>query len=135
MTLPLKPYIRLRGHHLICLHFFSGEGYDSEFIANLRSIFKKIGSGEEIVICTDADDVCRKCPHLNRERCLFDKNSDYEIKEMDSRALQLLRLSANGKVKWMEVRDRIPEIIREWEDTYCKFCNWKKTCEGMFPDL
>ncbi len=112
----------------MCLHFFSGEGYALEFISNLRKILERAGSGEEIAICTGADDVCGKCPHLKGERCLVDKDSDDEIREMDRRALELLRLSADGKVQWSMIKDKIPEIIEEWANTYCKACGWRKAC-------
>jgi hypothetical protein len=135
MKFSIRPCIRLRGHHLICLHFFSGEGYDLEFIANLRNILERAGSGEEITICTGADDVCCKCSHLKGERCLVDEDSDHEIREMDRRALKLLRLSADGKVKWLLMKDKIPEIIEEWRKTYCNACGWRKACEQHFQVL
>jgi len=135
MKFSIKPCIRLRGHHLICLHFFSGEGYDLKFIANLGKILERAGSGREITICTGADDVCCKCSHLNGERCFVDEDSDNEIREMDRRALKLLRLSADGKVHWTLIKDKIPEIIEEWRETYCNACCWRKACEQHFPVL
>jgi hypothetical protein len=126
---PAQTYIKLRGHHLICLNFFSGEGYNFEFIANLRKILEKAWSGEEIEICSGADDICRQCPHLRGNKCYFDKNSDNEIRKMDRRAIKLLRLSAHGRVHWLKIRDKIPEIIREWTKTHCKACGWRKACE------
>ena len=29
---------KLRGHHLICLHFYEGEGYDEPFIKSLEKV-------------------------------------------------------------------------------------------------
>jgi hypothetical protein len=129
MSFSIRPRIRLRGHHLICLHFFNGEGYDYEFIENLRKILERAWSGEKIKICSGADDICRKCPHLKGEMCYFDRDADQEIRKMDRRAIKLLRLSAQGKVDWSEIRDKIPAVIKEWADTYCKACGWKKACK------
>jgi len=134
MKFPLKPPIRLRGHHLICLHFFSGEGYDSEFVENLRKILEKAESGEEIEICSGADDICRKCPHLKGERCLHDEDVDGEIREMDRRAIKLLRLSAHRRVKWLKIKDEIPAVMHEWSKDYCKTCSWRSACEATFTD-
>lgn len=37
--------IRLRGHHLICLHFYRGEGYSREFVENLEDIVRRAKGG------------------------------------------------------------------------------------------
>jgi hypothetical protein len=129
MRFPLKPPIRLRGHHLICLHFFRGEGYNFEFVENLKKILERAETGEEIEVCSGADDICRNCPHLKGERCRYDKNVDSEIREMDRKAIKLLRLSTRRKVKWLQIKDEIPEIIHEWSKDYCKICGWRKACE------
>lgn len=125
----LKPAIKLRGHHLICLHFFNGEGYNPEFVANLREILKRAETGEDIEFYSGADDICKMCPYLKGGRCLYDKDAETEIREMDRRALKLLSLKTKGRVKWLDIREKIPEIFHEWSREFCKGCDWRKVCE------
>ena len=64
-----KSPIKLRGHHLICLPFFTGDGYNPEFIRNLKEILIRAQSGEEVEVCSGVDDVCTMCPFLKERRC------------------------------------------------------------------
>lgn len=121
--------IKLRGHHFICLHFFSGEGYNSEFVANLREILKRVEAGEEIEVYPGADDICKKCPYLQKDRCLYGRNAESEIREMDRTAIKFLRLKNQERVKWGDIRKKIPEILNEWSGEYCKECDWRWICE------
>uniref|UniRef100_A0A7C4WD24 DUF1284 domain-containing protein n=1 Tax=Geoglobus ahangari TaxID=113653 RepID=A0A7C4WD24_9EURY len=63
--------MKLRGHHLICLNFFKGEGYSKEFVENIERILKE----REIEVVIGADDVCSKCPHLKSGSCNYKENS------------------------------------------------------------
>ena len=121
--------LTLRGHHLICLHFFSGEGYDARFIENLRDVLKRAES-EEIEVVSDDDDICAKCVYLKDHKCMHDEKADEEIREMDETALKLLNLSAGQRVKWQAVKERIPAVFNEWSNKYCNDCDWKHVCEG-----
>jgi len=123
-----KPAIKLRGHHLVCLHFFKGEGYSYEFLENLENLLGKVEKGDEVEVCSGADDICKKCPYLIRERCLYDEDAEEQIRKMDRKALRLLRLRVNGRVTWKSLREKIPGIIHEWSSEYCKECDWKKVC-------
>ncbi|MEW6163387.1 MAG: DUF1284 domain-containing protein [Nitrospirota bacterium] len=123
-----KPAIKLRGHHLICLHFFSGKGYNSEFVSNLRKVLERAEAGEEIEVCSGADDICKKCPYLKEERCLYGRDAEDEIGEMDRRAIKLLSLKARRRVRWVDIKEKIPEILHEWSRDYCKECDWRKAC-------
>lgn len=118
----------LRGHHLICLHFFNGEGYDSQFIDNLRSTLREI-EARSVEICSGADDICRKCSYLINDSCQYDDNADDEILSMDRRALDLLGLSVGSKADWDVIRKRLPHVIRDWYAAYCGDCQWLKVCE------
>jgi len=118
----------LRGHHLVCLHFFNGEGYDQEFVENLRDVLRMAEDGE-IEICHGIDDVCRKCQHMKQDECRYSEHADEEIKEMDKKALELLRLSIGMKVRWYEIQERLPRIIHQWSEIYCSRCRWEPVCE------
>jgi hypothetical protein len=120
--------LTLRGHHLICLHFFNGEGYDAAFTENLKNVLKR-SEDEDIEICDGADDVCEKCPYLKDNKCQYDEGADEEIKEMDEMASSLLKIANGTKIRWQEIKERIPEIFSQWFANYCYDCDWNKVCE------
>lgn len=117
----------LRGHHLICLHFFNGEGYDEVFIKNLRDTLERASEGK-IMISSGADDVCAACSYLKENRCGYSENADMEILEMDNKALALLGLSCGDRVGWDTVKNNIPSIFRKWFSLYCRECDWRGAC-------
>lgn len=119
---------KLRGHHLICLHFYDGEGYDEPFIANLERVLEEIGR-EGVEVTTDPDDVCDPCPHRQKESCTFSRTADREIREMDTRALTLLGLIPGKRVGWIWLRNTVETIFPEWYATHCHLCTWRRACE------
>ncbi|UCH80247.1 MAG: DUF1284 domain-containing protein [Nitrospiraceae bacterium] len=126
----------LRGHHLICLQFFHGEGYDDSFIHNLKKIIDSAGK-EIVTISSGADDVCNKCINLKKGRCVSSDDADKFIKKMDIKALALLGLTDGKTVNWADVRDDVNRIFPEWYFQYCTECEWKKVCakDDYFKEL
>ena len=121
--------IRLRGHHLICLHFFTGEGYNPEFIENLGKIVARARSGETIEVCPGADDVCTLCPFLEDKRCRYNTHAENEIQKMDRDATALLRIGPGMKATWFDMQERLQGIFKRWSADYCRSCTWKAVCE------
>jgi len=116
--------VLLRGHHLICLNFFRGEGYSEEFIENLYAVIKK----EQLEIVTGADDVCRKCPYLKEEKCQSSDYTDEKIHLQDQEALRLLGFMPGMIVDWKMIAAKLPEIIEEWKAEFCLACGYRKVC-------
>jgi len=132
--------VRLRGHHLICLHFFSGEGYSPDFVENLSKVLKRAEAGEQIEICADADDICTACPYLKKGQCLYRDDSDEEIREMDKAAIEFLQLKSRSYISWPEIKMRLPEIFTFWAGKFCGGCGWLTVCRkntafaGLFDE-
>lgn len=119
--------LKLRGHHLICLHFFNGEGYDSAFVENLKDVLNR-SQKEEIEVCEGADAVCEKCPYLKGDKCGYDAQADNEIKKMDNKALMYLKVRPGARIKWQEIKEAVSGLFPQWFSEYCVECDWKKVC-------
>jgi hypothetical protein len=119
---------RLRGHHLVCLHFFHGEGYDETFIENLKKVINR-AEQDSVTISSGADDVCKKCIYLKKGRCESSDNADKAIQKMDLKALALMGHSEGDKVKWDDIKNNVRKIFPDWYFQYCTECEWKKACE------
>jgi hypothetical protein len=119
---------RLRGHHLVCLHFYDGEGYDEPFIRNLEKVLAEVGKeGAEVVEGTD--DICSLCLHRHGDHCTHGAAADREIREMDRKALALLTLAPGDRADWEATRETVVANFREWYAAHCFACSWRPVCE------
>ncbi|MBU2559683.1 DUF1284 domain-containing protein [archaeon] len=119
----------LRGHHLICLHFFRGEGYGPEFLENLESVIDR-SKQEGIVVQNGADNICIKCPNLAGELCMYKGDNNKKIEGLDAIALRLLNLEHGAKTEWAAMERVLPQIFHEWKDEVCFKCDWLGTCKS-----
>lgn len=115
---------RLRGHHLICLNFFRGEGYSEDFIKNIYGVLKK----EKVEIVSGPDEVCAKCPYLKDKKCASNEYSDEMILVQDKEALRLLGFMAGEIVDWKIIAVILPDILEEWKVQFCAGCGYRKVC-------
>jgi len=115
---------KLRGHHLICLNFFKGEGYSENFIKNIHEIIKK----EKLEIVHGPDDVCAKCPYLKDEKCASSEYTDEMIMSQDREALRLLGFRPGMTIDWKMIAARLPGILKEWKAQFCGGCGYKVVC-------
>ena len=117
----------LRGHHLVCLFFFNGEGYTQEYTDNLRAAVKRAeGGGVEVV--SGADIICIKCPHLRENRCCYESNAEEAIEGMDRKALDLLEVASGQSISWSELKAKLTAIFPEWYKSFCSDCDWLRVC-------
>ncbi|MEM2726931.1 MAG: DUF1284 domain-containing protein [Archaeoglobaceae archaeon] len=116
---------KLRGHHLICLHFFTGHGFDDKFRENLARILNNIS---EVEVVDSADDVCKACPY-NAGFCNYSPTAEKEVGELDRFALKKLNLDVGTRIKWDRLKQEINQVIEEWKDFACKNCEWRGVCD------
>jgi len=120
--------VKLRGHHLICLHFFKPEALGEAFASKVREALTRLERGEEALIVEGGDDVCVACPYFKDGRCAYAEGAEEEVASMDGEALSLLGLQPGSKVSWSWIKQRLPSITAQWRAKYCAECEWRTSC-------
>ncbi len=118
---------RLRGHHLICLQFFVGKGYSRGFVRNTLKVLRE---KDKITIVDCLDDVCRACPYNTNGRCSNPRTSNERIRGLDELALSLFSVRVGSRIRWDEVRRKLPKVLPIWIKKACKSCSWWKVCKN-----
>lgn len=121
--------MKLRGHHLICLHFYRGEGYAQPFIDHLSGLLTRAEKSEPAIVVSGPDDLCSCCPYLSNGICTHGPVAEKLIREMDARALSLLEICPGESCSWGDIRNLLPRVVGEWKEAYCRDCDWLFACE------
>ncbi|MGB4505375.1 MAG: DUF1284 domain-containing protein [Syntrophaceticus sp.] len=120
--------MKLRGHHLICLHYYRGEGYSPDYVEHLWKVVKRAKDGEVIEIVSGADDVCQACPYLKGEHCEHKEGADEEIRKLDQAALNFLEVTYGDQVLWQDLQAKVMAAPKSWFDSFCAGCDWFELC-------
>ena len=122
------PPIRLRGHTLLCLQGFRGEGYSPAFISNMAAIHQALiqDPDRRIEVIASPDAVCGACPHRQSSGCTLNgQRSEKEMVEQDQVVLQRLGLKAGDRLRWVDLLERIRNSIGGDElPAICGSCCW-----------
>src|SRR3989304_5831182 len=110
---------KLRGHHLICLNFFRGEGYSENFIKNIYAILKN----EKLEVVNGPDEICARCPYLEDNKCSSNEYTDEKILLQDKEALRLLGFKPGQTVDWKIIGAKLPGIMEEWKVRFWLDCS------------
>lgn len=133
-----SPDARLRGHHLLCLLAFSGDGYSREFIvrfARLAAIYRNPDSLIEVL--TSADDACAACPHGSPDGCRSAIDGpEQAVKELDRAVLDLLGIGP-GIHRASDLHARLARAEHEAVHKTCQACSWygKTNCQELILEF
>lgn len=120
--------LRLRGHTLLCLQGFRGEGYSPEFTGNLAAIHRSLNENPDhpVELAEEPDAVCGACPHRMPAGCTLNGDgSEAGMQAQDRHVLARLGLKAGSVVRWRDVLDRIRVSITGSDlPAICGQCRW-----------
>lgn len=120
--------IRLRGHTVLCLQGFRGEGYSRGFIENLTRIHRDLTEHPEtlVTLVDTPDAVCGACPHRAEIGCSLNGDaSEQEMRAQDRHVLALLRFQPGVCVRWVDILDRIRRSVTgDSLPGICGRCRW-----------
>ncbi|MGV8146938.1 MAG: DUF1284 domain-containing protein [Alkaliphilus sp.] len=130
--------IKIRGHHLLCMHSFKGFGYSQTFKDNMYKVISAIKNSNDLFlhIVAECDDICSYCPHstsINNsspEICLKDVSSEIELREMDMNVVSRFKLSVGDNIKASEIFEVVQTEIKKDKDIFkiCGSCKWIDIC-------
>jgi len=117
--------IRLRGHHLLCLHGFRGLGYSPEFISNMQAVKDRLLDAQvEVEVSISPDDICAACPHLADGGCSKKEDSEARISAKDAEVLRRLSLSPGDRLPEGDLFALVAEQFSAGISDLCSSCKW-----------
>lgn len=120
--------LRLRPHHLLCIQFFEGKGYDERFIANMRRIIDRMENDASLRIFLTArcDDICAACPYKVDDACEYQES----VMRKDASAARFLGLRIEADAPAKELMERAAERIGGLSDIQevCGECSMSPIC-------
>lgn len=125
--------LTLRGHHLLCLPRFRGQGYSAVFNANMARIAQSLAEEPEQIVClTDTfDDICRACPHQSEDGCALDEDGR-TVADRDRRILALLNLTVGACVSYAQLSEKLAAVAdRALPEKACTGCRWLRVCSRL----
>jgi len=127
-TPDLSPPIKLRGHTLLCLQGFRGEGYSPEFVSNMAAIHRMLNEDldRQIEVIASPDTVCAACPHRQSSGCTLNgARSETEMVEQDHEVMRRLGLVAGDRLRYGDLLERIRKSVRGDDlPSICGNCRW-----------
>lgn len=117
---------KIRPHHGLCITFFEGKGYNSEFINNMAKIIQTLNANSQVQLVKSVDSICIACPHNINNICT--KNE--KVNHYDSTIMELCNLKIDQLLLWKEFKDLIfTNIIKKNKLNFvCGDCSWNMIC-------
>lgn len=120
--------LRLRGHTLLCLQGFRGEGYSRDFTDNLAAIHRRLSENHDhpVELVEEPDAVCGACPHGAPAGCTLNgTGSEAGMQAQDRHVLKRLGLAGGSVVRWRDVLEHIRVSITGSDlPNICGSCRW-----------
>ncbi|MDD2867564.1 DUF1284 domain-containing protein [Neomegalonema sp.] len=128
--------VRLRGHHLLCLLTYVGEGYSPAFVANADALAARIGSGEGVRIVAGPDDLC--APRLKTEpgthHCFTEDVARRDVEALRE-AGKLLGRDLKPGARLALSPETLGRMRRAFAEgrirSACADCSWRGLCDGV----
>ena len=125
--------IRLRPHHLLCSLTFIGEGYSDTFVANFRTVLKRIEAGEPITIVSGPDAICAPLldssdAHCHSDEIIARDDATCTSLAVDEALRSLLDGGTIGSARIVALRDA---FARGTIRAACAGCSWFALCTDV----
>lgn len=110
----------------MCLAFFAGKGYSSEFVRHMQDMKDRLAGNAGVCLVCETDDICAFCLN-NREGCC---ESADKVERYDKEVLRLCGLQAGALIDWKEFSRLVEEriLVPGKRALICGDCQWNAVC-------
>lgn len=117
---------KLRAHHGMCLAFFQGKGYSSNFTKHMAQVQQQLSDNPLVCVIDELDEICTVCPNHHDGVC----ETQEKVEEYDRQVLLRCGLSAGTVMPFRDfqklVYDRI--LLSGKREEICGDCEWTALC-------
>ncbi|WP_052446648.1 DUF1284 domain-containing protein [Candidatus Soleaferrea massiliensis] len=125
--------IRLRHHHLMCMHTYSGTGYSGEFCRNMERILQTLRQNPDTAVMLSAacDDICGACPNRIGGRC----REEASIQKRDAKVAAFFNCGGDIQTTYRQLLDKIGPAFSKLTDVsqVCHRCEFYELCNAVLP--
>ena len=117
----------IRPHHLLCLQFFEGKGYNDDFVKHMTEIHKKLLNENPVInIVSGVDDICKNCPNNENGQC----NKEPSVSGNDNRTYDAMKDDLKNEQTWEELTEIVYKNIIDKNKlrVVCRTCRWSEIC-------
>lgn len=118
--------MNIRAHHGMCLSFFAGKGYDSDFASHMAKIKNELEHNPKVRIVTETDEICARCPNSKDAVCISAK----QVENYDNMVLSLCGMKAGTVIDYISFSNLVNEKILQTgkREHICGDCQWNDIC-------
>ena len=117
---------RVRAHHGMCLTYFRGAGYSSDFTKNMWTMKGLLEADPPVQLLAGTDDICAACPN-NRDGICEDQE---KVLEYDRQVLDRCGLTPGMVMPFREFQALVAEkiLLPGKREEICGNCEWTGLC-------
>ncbi len=127
----------LRGHHLLCLLTYQGEGYNQEFILNFNKIAQDLNVKPEVEIVSGPDAICAGL--VGDEGCGQGHCTGASVTRRDDMALKQISACLGQRLDVGARLSLTPTVIERLRQAFaageirevCAGCEWSDLCSAV----
>lgn len=116
--------LKLRAHHINCLFFYKGLGYDDSFTMNMYNLKHTLLQNPSTIfmLTNECDNICSKCPNKSSSNLCI---SNEKVLHLDNRTLMSYNLEINKYYNFQFIVETIYKNFDPYKfQEICKTCEW-----------
>ncbi|MEJ2422806.1 MAG: DUF1284 domain-containing protein [Acidobacteriota bacterium] len=113
----------MRGHHLLCLLGYRGEGYSPQFTENMTRIYETLRNAPStrIRLVEGEDDICSAFPREVESHCC-----EQSVHRRDDAVLRRLQFKPGDCLSWNDILKKTAAHVRAHDiRAWCSTCPWR----------